>query len=261
VKRVRDALAKKDASLLERFDKIHGWALLWTQALNDRHAGSIAYYWLYELIWHVGRRLCDEGLLNAPADVLLLYREDLEEALGRADQRGFRETVRDRLREHARNRRLTPPKWLGARPEWDYWAVVSAQAQKERRASADVMERVFHGVGNWRGETTGIARKTQEVDDPAFFDSVSQEDIVVLTVQMASPFADWHSLLMIAKGVVSAGKPYQHLVQVANECDIPLIASVEEDLAGIPDRARIGIDSRKGEIRVLAETSRRGPSP
>jgi hypothetical protein len=253
VKRVRDALAKKDASLLERFDKIHGWALLWTQALNDRHAGSIAGYWLYELMWHVGRRLCDEGLLNEPADVLVLYREDLEEALGRTDPDGFRETVRDRLREHARNRRLTPPKWLGARPDWDYWEVVSAQAQQKREASADVPERVLHGVGNWRGETTGIARMREDVDDPAFFDSVSQEDIVVLTVPMASPFADWHSLLMIAKGVVSAGKPYQHLVQVANECDIPLITSVEEDLAGIPDRARIRLDSTKGEIRVLGE--------
>jgi phosphohistidine swiveling domain-containing protein len=74
---------------------------------------------------------------------------------------------------------------------------------------------------------------------------------VVLTIPMANPFADWHSLLMIAKGVVSAGTPYQHLVQVANECDIPLIASVEEDLAGIPDGARIRIDSAKGEIAVL----------
>jgi phosphohistidine swiveling domain-containing protein len=254
VKRVRDALAKKDASLLERFDKIHGWALLWTQALNDRHAGSIAHYWLYELIWQVGHRLCQEDLLDEPADVLALYREDLEEGLGRADRGGFRETVRDRIREHARNRRLTPPKWLGARPDRDYWEVVSAQTRQRRKASPDVPERVFHGVGNWRGETTGIARRTEEVDDPAFFDSVSREDIVVLTVPMASPFADWHSLLMIARGVVSAGKPYQHLVQVANECDIPLITSVEEDLAGIPDRAQIRIDSAKGEICVLGET-------
>jgi phosphohistidine swiveling domain-containing protein len=56
---------------------------------------------------------------------------------------------------------------------------------------------------------------------------------------------------MIAKGVVLAGKPYHHLVQVANECDIPLITSVEEDLAGVPDRARIRIDSNSGEVRVL----------
>ena len=257
VKWVRDALAKKDPSLLERFDKIHGWAWLWTQALNDRHAGSIAGNWLYELIWHVGRRLCQEGRLNEPADVLKLYREDLEDVVGRADERGLRETVRVRLRDHARKRRLTPPRWLGARPDWDYWEVVSPRAQQKRKASADVQERVFHGVGNCRGETTGIARRTEDVDDPEFFDSLSQEDIVVLTVPMASPFADWHSLLMIAKGVVSAGKPYHHLVQVANECDIPLIGSVEEDLAGIPDRAQIRIDSTQGEISVLGQGSAR----
>ena len=251
VNRVRDALAKKDASLLERFDKIHRWALFWTQALGDRHAGSIAHYWLYELIWHVGSRLCDEGLLDAPADVFTLYREDLEGMVGRSNLREFRETVQDRIRDYARNRRLTPPKWLGTRPDTDYWVALAQAQQVEGKASADVPERVFHGVGNWRGETTGIARKTDKVDDPAFFDSVSQDDVVVLTVPMASPFADWHSLLMIAKGVVSAGKPYHHLVQVANECDIPLIGSVEEDLAGIPDHARIRVDSNRGELRVL----------
>ena len=250
VNRVRDVLANNDNALLERFDKIHGWALLWTQALGDRHAGSIAVYWLYELIWHVGRRLCHEGLLNVPSDVFTLYREDLEKTVNRADLRGLRETARDRIRDYAHHRRLTPPKWLGARPDTDYW-VALARAQQDRKVSRDVPDGVFHGVGNWRGETTGIAIKTDKVEDPTFFDSVSREDIVVLTVPMASPFADWHSLLMIAKGVVSAGKPYAHLVQVANECGIPLIGSVEEDLAEIPDRARIHIDSNKGEIRVL----------
>ena len=70
---------------------------------------------------------------------------------------------------------------------------------------------------------------------------------------MASPFVDWHSLLMVARGVISSGVPYQHLMQVANECDIPVVYSAERDLSRIPDGTSINLNSDTGEIHVRIE--------
>lgn len=256
VEKTRDHLMKKDSSLVERFDRMYDWASFWTQALNDRHAIAIAYNWLFELMWHVGSRLVGEGFLADPSELLMLQPRDLQEFARSDDVAVLRDTCQQRRYVYKRNLRLTAPALVGKHPDW--WTTDRALVTvpgNEGLEKEEVTTTVFAGKGNARGGATGTVRKTEAAEAPDFFDSLSTDDIIVMTVPMASPFVDWHSLLMTAKGVVSSGTPYHHLMQVARECDVPVIGSVEGDLSKIPERATIHLDSDTGEIHVLGKES------
>ncbi|MBU3949863.1 MAG: hypothetical protein KJ826_16800 [Proteobacteria bacterium] len=251
MKKIYDFLSNKDHSLLERFDRIISWASFWNQVLNDRHAITIAVNWLYELLWQVGCGLCEEGLFDEPADVLALYPEDLKEIIRLKDICNLTGMFRSRKRECLRNRRLTPPALIGKPFDWEPKKDNSEALSKTNVRERNQLIDRFLGQGNCRGKATGKARKTAAAEDSAFLDSITPDDIIIITVPMVSAFFDWHSLLMTARGVVSAGKPYHHLVHVANECDVPLIWSVQGDLSAIPDQAMVRIDSDSGKISLL----------
>ena len=75
-------------------------------------------------------------------------------------------------------------------------------------------------------------------------------------------YAEWHSLFMIAKGVVIP-QPYpglHHAVQIARECAVALVHLPQVDPGCIPEGNWISIDGRKGTVSVL-EHRKMEPDP
>ena len=75
---LRATLATAGQGIVERFDRLLEWARYWGQALNDRHGLLAGLLWERELVWHVGTRLQQEGMIGAPINVLTFERDDLE---------------------------------------------------------------------------------------------------------------------------------------------------------------------------------------
>ena len=239
---LRRTLAETAPDVVPSFDKILAWTRYWSRALNDRHGLTAGLLWERELVWHVGRRLCDEGVLDAPEDVLAVRADDLRQfASGSASR--FRDLVEARRREVRRHLRLQPPDTLGFVPQRTPAPEhAEADTQDEPAGAADS----FSGAGIGHGEVTGVA-----LSDPGLLDALRPDDILVLPHDYAFHYADWHSLLTLVKAVVSPGRPSHHLAQVARECGVPVISHVKADLGCIEDGARLHVDARTGVVRLL----------
>ena len=187
-----------------------------------------------------------EEVCEAPADALLLRREDLEAIAARPRARSHRELYLRREREWRRDSRLRPPDALGA---------AAAAAPPAPAAAGGETGEALSGTGFAGGVVTGRARPVSNLYDPDLLDDLGGDDILVLPAALAFVYADWHSLLTVVRGVLSPGRPSQHLVQVARECGVPLVGHVTGDLGAIPAGARLRIDGRTGGVALLTESA------
>jgi phosphohistidine swiveling domain-containing protein len=85
--------------------------------------------------------------------------------------------------------------------------------------------------------------------------TLTTEDILVVRDANAFAYADWHSLLMLVKGVVSTARPAHHLTQVAREIGVPVIGYVTRGLETLQDGTRIEIDAATGRVAVTVRSS------
>ena len=243
---LRGKLAERAPSDIPRFDKMLRWARYWGQALNDRHELAVGMLWERELIWHVGQRLRDEGLLEHAEEVLILCKEDLERFVTAGATISFRELIARRKRETQRRRRLTAPQTLGFAASS---APTAGTANTADSPPAGIDGLIGQGIG--ASEATGLARHVADLSDPALLDALGPEDILVLPFEQAFHYADWHSILTLVTAVVSPGQPSHHLAQVARECGVPVIGHIKGDLTAIKDRTRLHVDASAGVVRIL----------
>jgi phosphohistidine swiveling domain-containing protein len=241
---VRTALAKAYGRASERFDRLVEWARYWDQALNDRHGLAAGLLHERELIWQVGDRMRREGLLERAEDIMVLRRSDIEMIAQTADLQAARITYIERLREFRRNRRLTPAPALGA-PQM---ANEPKAPPTERLKEVGADENVLRGQGFGGGIATGYARKIYSLSDANVLESLGPNDILILPHETAFHYADWHSLLMVVKAVVTPGRPSHHLAQVARECGVPLVGHVVGDLDTIPEGMMVRVDGSNGLV-------------
>jgi len=252
---VRVALAGVGAGeeVLARLDRLLDWARYWGQALNDRHGLTAGLLHERELVWQVGSRLRDEGLLERIEDVLVLERRDLEDIARTGVTAGSRETYRERLREERRTRRLTPPSALGepSDPEGAQEAEPGeVSGVVEGGGASRGRGRGLQGRGYGGGAAVGRVRKIRSLDSGAL-DSLGGEDVLVLPHKTAFHYADWHSLLTVVRAVVSPGRPSHHLAQVARECGVPLVGHVVGDLDEIREGTEIRVDGSTGRVQPI----------
>ncbi len=237
---VRACVSSHGPGAVQRFDRLLEWTRYWTQALNDRHGLGAGWLWERDIIWQTGVRLCDAGLCAAPEDILLCTRGDLESWCTTGDDAQLHARLAHNRRAWQRHRRLAPPATLGAPPP----ALDPVASPPECMGNeADT----WHGQGGGGGVVMGRARRIENLSDPALFDTLTARDILVFPQHMI-PYADWHSLLMVVKGVVCAGRLSHHLAQVARECGVPIISMVTGDLTGIEDSTPLRIDGRSGLV-------------
>jgi phosphohistidine swiveling domain-containing protein len=237
-----------DPSLLDRFERILDWAQFWVPVLDDRKWSRVLSVRLADLVQHAGAALVDEGLLDDPADLLLLTVDDLTQ-IAEADAVGeYRELVLARKCKYERNRRLSPPAFLGAPPKAAQDEVAS---REEPVTGAQAEGLVLRGNGFVPGRVAGIVRKTYDVGDPAFLDSLTGEHILVCSC-FTGHATDWLSLLMIARGLVTVqGTQLHHAVQIARECDVPYVNLPDVEWDGIPDGVRVSLDGEAGTVTIL----------
>jgi pyruvate,water dikinase len=98
---------------------------------------------------------------------------------------------------------------------------------------------------------TGIARKSENLSDAAFLDSLTKEDILIYPGYRTWP--DWLSLFMVVKGVVTVqGVQLHHAAQIARECGVPYVNLPQDGWESIADGVTITIDGVQGTVEVLA---------
>jgi phosphohistidine swiveling domain-containing protein len=152
--------------------------------------------------------------------------------------------------EYQKNRRLTAPERIG-NASTQQVAAPPIQTVRSDQPAETPGDTGISGEGIVGGEATGRARIVYQLDDATFLDSLTDDDILVLPHGQAFFYADWHSLLMLVKGIVTPGIPSHHLTQVARECGIPIVGKCKGDLSTIPDCSKIRIDGRTGRVALI----------
>lgn len=232
--------------LLARFDKILGWAQFWEPGLDNRKWLSVASSRLESLVWHTGKALVAEGVLDVPADLLLLTREDLGTMARAEDVRRYRSLAHQSKREYEANRRLVPPDFLGVPPEPQPSGPAVDREPRQFEPGT-----VLQGQGLTPGYVRGIVRKTEDPNDLTFLDTLTTEDIVVCPV-FTSCNTDWLSLLMTVRGLVTIrGTHGGHTTQIARECGVPYVHLPDEAWDRVVDGQEIAVDGLEGTITIL----------
>lgn len=106
-------------------------------------------------------------------------------------------------------------------------------------------DRVLYGLAVNDGTYEGTARL---VDDSADFARVQQGDVLV--ARMTSPYFNV-VLPLLGAIVTDRGGQLCHAAIVAREYGIPGIVGTREATRTIPDGARVRVDGRTGEVRLL----------
>lgn len=216
--------------------------------LEETHAYHIDYPGLQatrEALLGFGRRLVAEGRLDAAADVFVLGRERLREALADPWGEPLQPLARDRWTELERARATVPAPYLGPAP--DPAAEVPAMVAKfygtpgSARRDGDVL----HGIAASRGTAAGIARIVRGPDD---FARVAAGDVMVCTTTTPA----WTPLFgAIAALVTDTGGILCHAAVVAREYGLPAVVGAGAATAAIPDGARVEVDGGAGRVRIV----------
>lgn len=106
-------------------------------------------------------------------------------------------------------------------------------------------EKVLHGTSVNDGSYEGTARI---VDDSADFGRIRQGDVLV--ARMTSPYFNV-VLPLLGAIVTDRGGQLCHAAIVAREYGIPGVVGTRDATRTIPDGARVRVDGRAGEVRLL----------
>jgi phosphohistidine swiveling domain-containing protein len=214
--------------------------------LDDRSWHYVIRTRLADLMKQTGQVLTEGGLLDKPTDILLLTPGDLAESSQTDHVRDNREMYLARKREYEGYRRLSPPLFLGKPPD-----ALPEEAKSENASQLAAAVRVFQGQGYSPGQVTGISRKVTALNDPAFLDLLTNEQILVCP-KLYEWRPDWLSLFTVIRGLVTVrGVQLQHATQIARECGIPFVNLPEEDWDAIPDNTPLSLDGKAGIVTVL----------
>lgn len=242
-KQVQKICQKLRGNELTRFNYLLEWARYWGQALNDRHGLTIGLLQERELLWQLGNRLQQEGLLEQAEDILVLKQTDLETIMRTGNPLMVKKNYENQRYAFRRNWRLKPAPILGL--------IQGVRKQNiPRRPEAKTNDDVFKGRGFGGGQATGKAKNIVNLLDPKVLESLEQHDVLILPHERAFHYADWHSILTIVRAVVSPGRPSHHLAQVARECGVPLVGEITEDLSAIVQGAIIHVDGTNGIVHL-----------
>jgi pyruvate,water dikinase len=195
----------------------------------------------------IGRKLVDEGRLDAPDDVLFLRYNELRMLIGDASALDARATVAQRRAEREAAKQRKPRNWVGtvtpsqlAFPYLVNWGYPERFYQE---ASADTT--TVKGIAGSPGVAEGVARVVLSVEE---FDAVADGDILVC--QMTNPA--WVVLFTkIAALVTDTGGTTSHPAVLSREFGIPAVIGTSTATHTIRTGDRIRVDGSNGVVTIL----------
>ncbi len=246
---LREMIRQQEPTQVPRFERVLRWAQYWQPVLNERAIDGVAQTWIWELLWETGLRLVREGLLEEAREIYLLTQQDLSEIAGLDRVFRFRRQFVKNKQEYERNRRLTPPKYLGTLPE------TSNAPAPGNITIAPEPGNIFHGRGITGWQMIGLARKTRNVKDAGLFDTLTNDDVLVCNGHSLDYYNDWHSIFLIVKSLVICGRfsGQHHANQISRECGVAFVILGEECYDAIPDRCRLAVDGKAGTVTIFEE--------
>ena len=188
----------------------------------------------------LGRRLVEQGNIEAAEDVLFLRLAEIAQA---ADQPAFdlRATVAHRRAERAKWMRVLPPTDIGDGPPPGPAPTDSFLGTFKTEPDPPGM---VMGIAGSPGVIRGTARLIADLDDA----DLLQPGEILLTYSTAPP---WTPLFAIAGGIVTdAGGIVSHCAVVAREYGIPAVVGTRNGTATIRDGSTITVDGTNGTVTL-----------
>jgi pyruvate,water dikinase len=188
------------------------------------------------LATRVGHRLVADGVIDAVDDVFFLGVDEVAQLV--RDPVNVRAEVAARRAEHARQRSITPPPWLGMPPEG---AAGRFDAPEARAGAAGEIR----GAGASPGLVRGPARVTLGQED---FGRIQPGDVIVCPSSNPS----WVPLFSIAAALVTdTGGVLSHAAVVAREFGLPAVVGTRDGTKRIADGQIVEVDGAAGIVRLL----------
>jgi pyruvate,water dikinase len=192
-------------------------------------------------IWEIGRRAVARGEIDRPADICLLFEDELRDLCeGRlSDLRGL---VEPRKRHYAWLLSLEPPFIInGPFPPNTTWRKKADRVTRPLSAGEKIQ-----GVPGCPGRASGRARVVLTPADPTLLEPGD-----ILVAPMTDPA--WTPLFVPAAGVVvDVGAALSHAIIVSRELGIPCVVSATGASESIPDGALVEVDGDAGTVTVVS---------
>jgi pyruvate,water dikinase len=231
------------ALVLPRLDPVRAKAfrrlLHWAQSaapIREDALADVGLAWpqVRRMLFEIGRRLQQAGVINDPNEVFWLHRSEIDESAGNlADQ------VEQRKELWRGQRRATPPQLLpkgGWGDAFRRWMPAASEEQ-----TGDVIK----GIGGSMGTITAPARV---LAGPQDFGQMQPGDVLVASITTPA----WTSLFAMASGVVTdIGGPLSHSSIVAREYGIPAVLGTAVATRRIHSGQLIKVDGDAGVVTLL----------
>jgi pyruvate,water dikinase len=188
----------------------------------------------------LGRRAAMRGTLERPADVYMLFVDELTELVA-GNLPDAHALVAPRIEHRAWLASLEPPFIInGEAPPNSTWPLRAAQQSKPVIAGD-----VITGVPGSPGQAQGRARV---ITDPGRPGALAPGDILIAPVTDPS----WTPLFVVAGAViVDVGALLSHAIIVSRELGIPCVVSTVDATKRIPDDTLLAVDGDNGLVTIL----------
>jgi pyruvate,water dikinase len=233
--RARAALVGKP-NLAKRFESLLATAQRF-QPLREECVGHLTRGWpvMRRALARVGGELTARGVLEDPADVYFLARDELVAALGGAS---VPFPIAQRRAAWARQRRLSPPLIIGDVPRM-MQKILDDFAEATRSPSS---AEGIRGVAASPGRATGPVRVLRDAAD---FERLQPGDVLV--AQATTPA--WTPLFARAVAVVTdTGSIGSHASQVAREYGIPAVVCTVDATRRLKTGQWVIVDGSAGVV-------------
>ncbi len=219
------------------------------------------FYEVRQIILEIGRRLTEDGVLEAADDVLYLWREDEWDG----SPTDLRQKVHERRAELEHFSRIRPPATLGQRPAINAndpgpflraIAKVDGAAFKAEGAGPNGdRPQMLKGQAGSSGVVCGTARVIRSLAEAG---KLQPGDVLVAD----STEPQWTPLFATASAVVTnSGGVLSHCAVVAREYRIPAVVGTGKATTTFADGQLLEVDGDAGTVRVVVEARGREREP
>ena len=245
-RRADELAAAARAALADRPDELARFEMTLGHAREIGYLTEGHNYWidrmsqarLRTLATRTGRRLVRDGVLAEPGDVFFLHRDEVADAL--RDGADRTDLIEQRRAEHARNKRLSPPYYVGKIPDKP-----STGDRFDGPRVPSPAGNMLTGTGASAGIVRGPARVVLSQED---FGRIQSGDVIVCPSSNPS----WVPVFTIAGGLVTnTGGVLSHAAVVAREFGLPAVVGTTDATTRIADGRLVEIDGTAGTVRLL----------
>lgn len=258
---LKDAREKAVADARARLKGLKRWAfeksLKWAQSQAPLREDGIAeiglgYPLLRRLLFELGGRLAQAGMISGSDKIFWLEESELESAAAALD-RGealpdHRESVRRRIAQWKVRKAIVPPPMLPPSSKFMGISTEGWLTATEGEQGTNTLK----GIGTSAGVVTAPARVLHGPED---FDQMKSGDVLVAAITTPA----WTPLFSIASAVVTdIGGPLSHSSIVAREYGIPAVLGTGVATRRIRSGQTVTVDGGAGTVR-LGEVGQRSP--